>query len=142
MMGMSDCGWLASCRTSNVFRRWPGPPHRGTKGDAFPHARARRAVPRALSKFLPGDVVVLVGRQVARAFGVRDKGVFRWFVLWRWDEELMEPHAHFAVVVPHPSGANHWWNRQANRDRAAFFFAALAEWDRHRRERFLIEGSG
>lgn len=131
LMGMSPQAWLEQCSTTNLMRRWPGPPRKGTKGDAFPLRLARRAARRF--RFSAGDVHVLVGRQVARAFGHEDKAYFHWFVVYR-DDGYGHAVAHYAVVVPHPSGANHWWNSWQNRERAVRFFDQLARWQRWYRQ--------
>lgn len=56
----------------NLLDRWPG---KNGRGDAFPMSEARAAAARLdLSKH---DVVVLVGRNVARACGLKDAGYFK-----------------------------------------------------------------
>jgi len=89
---------------ANLLPRFPG--KRG-KGDAFPPAEARRAAHGVRPKHRD---VLLLGRHVARAFGV-DRPFFEWWDLGRWR----------VAVVPHPSGVSRWWNDSANRARAAAF---------------------
>lgn len=60
---------------------------------------------------------MLAGRRMARAFGVRAPYLrpvaTRWFV---------------ALVVPHPSGANSWWNDGANGKAAARAIKEAIRW--------------
>jgi uracil-DNA glycosylase len=97
--------------TVNLLRRWPGK-HGGRyayrqKGDRFPRRAARRSADRLRATFPPGRVVVLCGSRVARAFGIY-AGFLQWVRLdWCW-----------ALVLPHPSGCNLWWNDPANRESA------------------------
>ena len=84
----------------NVLDRWPG---KNGKGDAFPMDEARRAV---LRMRIRGRPVVLVGKTTAAAFDVR-REFFEWFAL----------RGKRAVVIPHPSGVNLWYNDGANRER-------------------------
>mmetsp|Transcript_107645 Transcript_107645/g.299883 ORF Transcript_107645/g.299883 Transcript_107645/m.299883 type:complete len:194 (+) Transcript_107645:92-673(+) len=58
--------------------------------------------------------VVLCGRQVASAFGLRPRGV-------PWTIELGGVRY---LVLPHPSGASHFWNDEASWHRAAATFRA------------------
>lgn len=48
--------------------------------------------------------VLFLGKQVAKAFGVFED----FLVEFEWNEGR-------AVVLPHPSGINLWWNSEANR---------------------------
>lgn len=95
----------ARCRLQNVLGRWPG---KQGRGDAFPLALARSGA-RA-SRFRGRGPVLLAGRRVAAAFGVRT-GYFE------WGELRGRPCA----VIPHPSGISHWWNDPRNARRAAAF---------------------
>jgi len=91
----------------NLLRRRP--PRAGRKGDAFPRARAR-ARARAAALALAGrPLVVLVGHRVAAAFGAAGRPYLRIFKL----------RGARAMVAPHPSGVNRWWNDPRNRRRAA-----------------------
>jgi uracil-DNA glycosylase len=92
-------------QTINLIGRFPGK-DRWRKGDKFPLGKAKRAASRLqLSGFRR---VVLIGRYVAKAFGEPDRPFLRWFTLG--DAR--------AVIVPHPSGVNHWWLDRRNRRRA------------------------
>ncbi len=94
----------------NLYKR--PMPRDGWKGSAFPVAAARR---KALKFDFPVSVVVLLaGKRIARAFGVRA----------RYFEPCML-RRRVCYVVPHPSGVNRWYNVEFNRHRAKRFFCAL-----------------
>ena len=92
----------------NLFRM---PRPRSGKGTAFPLrlARQRAATVRTnLQRMRRYDAIWLVGKRVARAFGAI--GI-----------EYLEPIYLLGIVkpvyvVPHPSGVNHWWNDEGNRE--------------------------
>jgi hypothetical protein len=69
----------------NVLRNYPGP--EGDKGDAFPRQKAQRAA-RRLWRSLRGCTVLLAGKRVGRAFGIRHN-----YLVWTTHE------AGFDVVV-------------------------------------------
>lgn len=87
-------GFHDRCRVLNLLRRWPGRTDR--KGSRFPLAAAAAAAGRLE---LDGPTV-LVGKRVARAFRLGSAGFF----------EATEVRGRPAMVVPHPSGVNLWWN--------------------------------
>ncbi len=94
----------------NVLQRWPGDGYAGEKGSHFPLAKAKRAAKRIE---LVG-VVILAGRRVATAFGMKDAEYFQWHRTDRHGPCLL-------VVVPHPSGCNRFWNYPENVARASAF---------------------
>lgn len=55
--------------------------------------------------------VVLLGRRVARAFGLQDQRLFDF--------------VDHVAVMPHPSGRSHWWNDPGNERRARAFMRSL-----------------
>lgn len=59
----------------------------------------------------PGDAVLLLGRRVARAFGLGD--IEPLGMVWR--NGGIGP---CIVAVPHPSGRNRWWNDSERADDA------------------------
>lgn len=68
---------------------------------------------------LEHDVVVLLGRRVAAAFGVDARWPFyEWTFLLRgpcpraerWPLVVTDQEVTRAVVLPHPSGRSRWWN--------------------------------
>lgn len=52
----------------------------------------------------PGDAVVLMGRRVARAWGLGDLPPLG---------EVRRAHGTLVLLLPHPSGRNRWWNDPA-----------------------------
>lgn len=87
----------------NLLDVFPG---KKGKGDAFPLWKARLAA-WELTKKLKGRRVVLLGQNVARAFGMARRGLFHW-------EPGPWPIRETAVF-PHPSGINLFWNSPVNR---------------------------
>ena len=59
----------------NVLDHWPGA---SFKGDKFPFSEAKIAAKNKL-ELLRGRVVVLLGHNVARAFGCRTFAYFSWY---------------------------------------------------------------
>ena len=92
----------------NLFRT---PLLRSGKGSEFPIALARSRADLMFEKMKRVrryGAIWLVGKRVARAF--RADGV-----------EYLQPTYLLGVtrsvyVVPHPSGVNHWWNDEGNRE--------------------------
>lgn len=104
-MGLDDRHeLLARFECLNLLGRYPG--SAGPKGDVFPRARARGAARRLLGR-LEGRSVLLAGKNVAHAFGVRSE-----YLVWG-----DHPGGFVCAAIPHPSGVNHWWNDEANRRR-------------------------
>jgi hypothetical protein len=93
---------LDTCVRSNLFpehvTRWSAP-------------EARRAA-REHAPGLAGRRVLFVGVRVARAFGVDPYPLMDWQLDDRFEY----------AVVPHPSGANRWWNEPSNVETARWFF--------------------
>jgi len=94
----------------NLLDKWPG---KGLKGDKFPMREAEVAARVKLEK-LKNRVVVLLGANVARAFGFRAFKYGEWY-------EIRDPLNYARVVVPrvtvipHPSGVVRYWNIEENR---------------------------
>jgi len=103
--GIDKEQYMAATERYNVLRRWPG---KNGKGDRFPMRQARRSARRLALRF-GGRRVVLLGRSVAKAFGLTI-------------EYLKWANIGFTVaVVPHPSGINRWWNGARNKAAARRF---------------------
>ena len=79
-------------------------PQDSGKGASFDVRQAGRVTRELEKTFAPGQVVLLLGKRVARAFRISCAEYFDWFAL---------NHAQ-ACVVPHPSGVNRWWNEPEN----------------------------
>lgn len=108
LMGPDAAKLERSFRRVNLLIRWPG---KSGKGDAFPMDEARSA---AIALLLDGELsgrVILLGKAVGRAFGIRDPKYFEW-------TDVSDCKM---AVFPHPSGINHWWNSPENRRTAADF---------------------
>lgn len=96
----------------NLLPAWAGP---AGKGSLWPRIEARHAA-LALLPEIEGRRVVMCGRRVASAFGVRpDVPFLTWLPLDRY------------AVIPHPSGVVRWWNEPGNVEAAAGFLRALVE---------------
>ncbi len=106
----------------NLIDYWPGQPNDKTKrGDAFPLAAAR-LVADGMRKFLHERTVVLVGKNVARAFEVHSVDFFDWFV----DVAGEGDRGFFKYcIIPHPSGISHFWNDPENVERARMFMRSI-----------------
>lgn len=65
---------------------------------------------------LPDRPMLMMGRKVRRAMGVNgDYEYLDWFIFW----------SHKAVIFPHPSGLNRWWNNPVNSVKAELFLKRL-----------------
>lgn len=123
--GVEEAAFFDAFERTNLLSEYPG---RAAKGDLFPRRLAERAAERMAPR-LRGRVVVLMGRNVAWAFGVDDLHYLTWYVgRGGW--------ARFAVC-PHPSGVNRWWNDEGNRDRAGEFFQQLVRYSQGSLEELL-----
>lgn len=122
-----DVGFAWLCAEFvNVFDRWPGPQaykhhdRDGGKGSRFLLTSARRKKKRVLAKLNSGTeeptVAVLLGKRVASALDF-DREFF--------DPGPLDEGFVGAVVVPHPSGVNRWFNDPANRARFSRFMSML-----------------
>lgn len=103
--------FLAAYDRVNLLARFPG---KLSKGDAFPIDRARRRAAAILAATEPRRLVLL-GRGVSAAFGLRDASLLAWRPL----------AGHLAAVCPHPSGVCLWWNDPRNVGQARAFWLAL-----------------
>lgn len=105
--------FLRTFARANVLARWPG--ESSGKGAAFPLRQARRRAEILRRRFVGGRLVILLGLRTASAFGL-SVGYFRRVRVGRA----------VAVVVPHPSGVNRWYNERANLRRMRAFMRAAA----------------
>lgn len=105
-------------------------PPRGPSGFDFPMEKAKAGAARLMPRRSNYRGFVLLGRRTASAFPnwekplgkaikVDDVDYFQWAVAY-----AAELRVH-AVIVPHPSGTNRWWNEPANVELAKKFFAKL-----------------
>jgi hypothetical protein len=117
LLGLTQSEMLAQYDFVNVLDRWPG---KSFIGDNFPMAEARLAA-KKLIPTLQGRTVVLLGNNVARAFGVSK---FAYLQRYRYQEG--EVTAPTVVVIPHVSGIVRYWNRPENREVARKFLRELS----------------
>lgn len=104
----------------NVIDYWPG---KGPNGDKFPMTEAKIRA-RAMLKTLSDRTVVLLGANVARAFGASKFEYFsRYQIL---DPETKKVVVSQMTVIPHPSGINRKWNDPEIRIYAYKFLTHLA----------------
>lgn len=120
-------GCVAEARSAgvlfvNIFEQYPGRRSSG-RGDAFSLVKARARV-IAMIPELAGAHVVLVGRNVALAFGIpRRRAYFQHTCVCGSGAVLG-----MVYVSPHPSGLNRWWNSDEHRAEAAEFGRMLRLW--------------
>ena len=107
LAGVSVEEWLRCTERTNLLREFPG---KAGKGDAWPKERASRLAEETKSS-LVGRVVLLLGRNVARAFGLSDLPWLTW----------TEVFGARVAAMPHPSGIVLWWNSAENREKASTF---------------------
>jgi hypothetical protein len=84
----------------NILAEYPGPAP--VKGDLFPMKAARARARRIQGTLARHEMVVALGRRVGVALDLRTP---------RYFEIVDAPWGGRAVVIPHPSGVNHWWNK-------------------------------
>lgn len=140
LVGRRVCEWTglstweelnARFALANLLPKWPG---KDGKGDAFPLAEARRHAEGLFREVLmpeEWDLILLLGWNVAGAFGVpaavgylnefAAAGIAR---LQEWDA-LPGVRAPRFVVLPHPSGVNRWLNDAASVDRLRGYMRSL-----------------
>jgi len=105
LCGISIPEYLNTFERINLLRDWPG---KQGKGDAFFLDEAKKVADRIQLK---GRMVVLLGKNVAKAFGVSQLPWMTW-------AELRDGRV---AVLPHPSGLNLWYNVLENSKRAQKF---------------------
>ena len=118
LAGLSPREYLRAFDRANLLQTFPG---RTRRDDSWPIRDARIAA-AAMKPLLAGRRVILVGRNVATAFGF--PAIQMEFHEWarddKWDFDL--------AVVPHTSGRSHWYRKEGNEARARRFWAeALGE---------------
>ncbi len=114
--------YLETFARCNLLAEWPGPAE--GKGDYFPGIVAGRAALRFIEHAdVAGRKVILLGRGVARAFGVPRAAWFDWRGAWVEQRGLWLNYA----VIPHPSGVCTSWNDEQVTARARAFFRELLD---------------
>ncbi len=140
MMGVYLGTYMRTFDRANLLDDFPG---HDNGGDKFPIHAAMEAAGKMAPSLVNRDVV-MVGRDVARAFSVGDAPWFEWRTLsvplGEDDVQRLLPGAKLVglpvvdlfkfVVVPHTSGRNRWWNDPDNKERGRTFLEELAGWAR------------
>lgn len=119
LMGLDRHAYLSSFDRVNVLYDFPG---KVKKEDKFPMREARLAA-RCMTPLFAGRVVVLIGRNVATAFGHADMPWFTWRTLGLGPHQLPAELA----IIPHPSGRCRTYNAAETREEARAFFGGLLE---------------
>lgn len=105
----------------NLLNHFPGDPKDRTKrGDAFPLIAAKMEAVK-IRESLQGRIVVLVGKNVQRAFGLTG-GFFEWRTAFATCEFSS---AFDYCTVPHPSGVSFFWNDPQNVKSAREFMRTI-----------------
>ncbi len=110
LMGMSRGQYLRTFDRVNLLQFFPG---KHKRDDKFPLREAKIAA-GAMRPLVAGREVILIGRNVACAFGWTELPFLSTVVTC--DETCW-------TVVPHTSGRNHWYNSEENREAARLFWA-------------------
>lgn len=121
LMGLSQEQMLLQHDFMNVLDRWPG---KGLGGDKFPMGLAKEAA-RTKVEQMRGRCVVLLGHNVARAFGAEKFSYFEWYS-YRNPKDVSDIVIPKLTVVPHPSQVSRHWNNVDNRNIASKFLTMLA----------------
>lgn len=106
----------------NVLDHWPG---KGVGGDRFPMQEALKAARAKVDQLRNRRAVVLLGNNVARAFGARQFRYLEYYEM-RHPDNFNDRVVDLMTIVPHPSGVNRYYNSQRNRDIVSKFLQGLA----------------
>lgn len=117
MTGLLRGEYLLQFDRINVLNFFPGQVRRD---DKFPMSPARFAA-STMKPFLAGRVVVLVGRNVANAFG-HTAEFHEWGDMQCRRDHHKNPGGCQIAIIPHPSGRNHWYNDAANKIKSQNFW--------------------
>ena len=115
MLGLPQEEMLRRFLFINLLPRFPG---KAKGGDAFPMDQARVYAEALASFFSRKNSVVLLGRNVAKAFNLGSLDLLSW-------HHPVQTHGARTAMVPHPSGINRWYNDEANREKATWFLRSI-----------------
>lgn len=123
LAGLTPKEYLELFQRTNLLHSFPG---RWKRDDKWP-ARDAQIAAAAMKPLLGGRSVILIGRNVADAFGypAQHLDFHEWFSDPRWGFEV--------AVVPHTSGRNHWYRKPGNEDAARAFWEEVVA-------RFSVQG--
>lgn len=124
LIGLSRGEYLSLFDRCNLLPYFPG--RTQARDDSFPMAPARLAA-QVMRPLLRGRRVVIVGRKVADAFDLPKVDWFEPIQLRCGPRHAATGCSGLAdvIVIPHPSGRNHWYNTELNRARARQALRAL-----------------
>jgi len=112
LAGLTSQQYLEWFDRANLLQFFPG---RNMCPDKFPKPMAQIAA-EAMKPLLRGRQLILLGRNVAEAFGYPAQHL-------AWHEWFEDPFWGFTVaVVPHTSGRSHWYRNLDNREQAKRFW--------------------
>ena len=105
LTGLTPAEYMRTFDRTNLLHTFPG---RGSRqrGDKLPTRDARIAA-AAMKPLLGGRHVILVGRNVAEAFGYPAQ-------LLDFHQWFQDPKGFQVAVVPHTSGRNQWYKKEEN----------------------------
>jgi hypothetical protein len=124
LAGVSFEEYMEQTERMNLLNRWPGKAGKGDRWDA----QAARERASELKQVFSGRVAVLLGRNVAGAFGLN---ALPWLT---WTEKF----GGRLSIIPHLSGIVTWWNSDENRRKAGDFFTMLLNTDGGRKWTWMI----
>ena len=126
--GLSMGQYLRAFDRINLIREFPG--QTSCKEDRFPMAKARENA-ALLRPLLAGRDVILVGRNVATAFGLGGLEFLSWKLVKMTRPAVPgDQHTSLVAIIAHPSGRNHWYNNDGHREATRQFMqSALADRD-------------
>lgn len=116
-------GLLLRFDLHNLLER---PQPRSGKGAHFPETVAATQA-RKMRKRLSGRKVILLGRRVAKAWGLGKAEYLRWMTIAEPGAKGLARNVGRVAVFPHPSGVDRWWNDEGSIERARGFMHAAVE---------------
>lgn len=122
LLGLSESDYFATFDRVNLLPAFIGK-RPGEAAAKWPAQEASIAADQMRTSGLLSarPLVILFGTRVAAAFGVQSE----WFA--QTSLPLGDDAQATVIVVPHPSGANRWWNSAANKKQAQKFFRKLSK---------------
>lgn len=110
--GLTATQYLRLFERTNLLHAFPG---RTKRDDKLPSREARIAA-NAMKPLMRGRSIILVGRNVAEAFGypAQHLDFHEWFRDERWGFDV--------AVIPHASGRNAWYRKDEHKIMARAFW--------------------
>jgi len=111
-MGLTPEEFVSTFDRINLINEFPG---RWKRDDKWPVADARVAA-SAVTPLLRGRTVIMVGRNVATAFGYCSASLG----FLEWQHNVL--HSFRFAIIPHASGRNRWYNDPDNLEKTRAFW--------------------